>query len=490
MARLLVLSFFIFLLALPVFAQDRPNIVFLLTDDQTTYSLGCYGNTDVKTPNIDGLARDGLTFDRHYVTTAICMASRASIMTGMFEYKTGCNFEHGAMLRQHWQKSYPILLRQAGYHTAMAGKIGFEVAETPNKKGSLPKEDFDAWGAGPGQTHYQTSKNSSMAKYAKDYPHSSRSYGAFGRDFIRESAKSKQPFCLSISFKAPHKPDTPDPIDDHIYTGKVFKKPANYGREHGQHFSKQSQQGRQYERFHSWGYATDYDNIMKRYHQQVYAIDAAVGMIREALTKHGVENNTVVIFTSDNGFFCGSHGYGSKVLPYEESSRVPMIFFDPRKSLPSKLARTRALTGGIDIAPTILDLAGLPIPANMDGKSLLSLYQKPTATMHTSLPLINVWGPKATHSLAVVTQDQKYVFWPYGDAGFTPTEEIYDLANDPLESKNAFSNGTAEPLRRLYDQAVQRWKAQAVPYHRYQEFGTFFDRTLPWAEKRPTQPKS
>ena len=101
-----------------------------------------------------------------------------------------------------------------------------------------------------------------MAAYADKYPHSSRAYGAFGSDFIRDSAKGDKPFCLSISFKAPHKPATPDPKDDAVYKGKKFTKPANYGREYGEHFSDQSKQGRQFERFHSWNYSDDYDGVM------------------------------------------------------------------------------------------------------------------------------------------------------------------------------------------------------------------------------------
>ena len=311
-------------------AADRPNIVFLLADDQCTYSLGCYETPGVQTPHLDQLARDGVVFDKHYVTTAICMASRVNIMTGLFEYKTGCNFEHGPLLRQHWQRSYPILLRKAGYSTALAGKIGFLVADAPGGKGRLPSQDFDMWGGGPGQTHYETRRNESMVAYADEYPHSTLSYGAFGADYIRQAADAEKPFCLSISFKAPHRPVTPDPRFDHVYVDKKFVKPANFGRRYGEHFSLQSRQGRQFERFHSWDYSTDYDRVMADYYQQIHAIDYAVGMIREALQSAGVADNTVIIYTSDNGFFCGAHGYGSKVLPYEESSRVPLIMFDPR----------------------------------------------------------------------------------------------------------------------------------------------------------------
>ena len=468
-------------------ADDRPNIVFLLADDQATYSMACYGNSDVQTPNLDGLAKDGVTFDNHYDTTAICMASRASILTGKFEYKTGCNFEHGNLLDEHWQKSYPVLLRQAGYRTAFAGKIGIEVCDQPKGKGRLPESDFDAWGAGPGQTNYETQKNQSMVKYAKEYPHSTLSYGAFGRDFIRDSAQGDKPFCLSISFKAPHMPDTPDPRFDDVYAGKTFQKPANYGREHGAHFSKQSQQGRQYERFESWGYADRYDEVMRRYHQLIYGIDQAVGMIREALKESGTDKNTLIIYTSDNGFLCGSHGYGSKVLPYEEASRVPLIILDPRPSATAKGVRCEALTGNIDMAPTILAAAGVAIPEGTDGRNLLNLLADPSGQVHDALPLINVWGPKACHSFGVVTKDSKYVFWPHGEPGFTPTEELYNLAEDGLELRNEAINPQSAPrleeMRAKYDEAVATWKQETVQYHDYARYGTIFDRHIPWNEK-------
>ena len=461
-------------------ADSRPNIVFLLADDQCTYSLGCYGTPVVQTPNLDQLAREGMAFDRHYDTTAICMASRANIFTGMLEYKHGCNFEHGNLLREHWAKTYPVLLRQAGYNTAIAGKIGIEVTDKPGGKGMLPEADFDRWGAGPGQTSYETRRNKSMARYAEEYPHSTLSYGAFGRDFVRDSAKGDQPFCLSISFKAPHKPADPDPRFNTVYEGKTFIKPANYGRDHGSHFSRQSRQGRQYERFESWDYDKNYDGVMATYYQQIYAIDVAVGMIRDAIKKAGVADNTVIIYTSDNGFLCGSHGYGSKVLPYEEASRVPLILYDPRHPNSGKQLRCGALTGNIDFAPTMLELAGLPIPANMDGKSLLPLYENPTRQIHEVLPLINVWGPKEVHSLGVVTRDTKYIYWAYAEGDYAPAEELYHLAADSLELKNLAQSpehsAALERMRRHYDQAVVNWKRDAVPYHNYQPFGSFFDR--------------
>jgi arylsulfatase A-like enzyme len=469
--------------------DKRPNIIFLMADDQATYTMGCYGAPEARTPNLDRLAKDGLVFDNHYDTTAICMASRANVMTGLYEYRTGCNFEHGPMMQDIWQKSYPILLREAGYTTAFAGKFGFEVKESPNAKGKgvLPEGDFDRWGGGPGQTSYSTAKNRSMKKYAKEYPHSTRSYGAFGSDFVRQSSKGDKPFCLSISFKAPHHPVTPDPKFDDVYAGITFTKPANYGREKGEHFSMQSRQGRQYERFFSWNYADKYDEVMAKYYQQIFAIDVAVGMIREAVADSGSAGNTVIIYTSDNGFMCGSHGYGSKVIPYEESSRVPLIVYDPRHANSGKQLRSDALTGNVDFAPTILDLADVDVPTGLDGQSLVPLYDDPASAIHDSLPLINVWGPKKVHSLGVVTKDWKYIFWSYAEGDFQPTEELYDLENDPLELKNLAADASQDaPLKhmqQLYDQHIAAWKVLAVPYNDYQKYATIFDRLIPWAGK-------
>ncbi len=319
-----------------------------------------------------------------------------------------------------------------------------------------------------------------MAKYAEQYPHSTLSYGAFGRDFVQDAAKSDKPFCLSISFKAPHQPTTPDPKFDSVYAGKTFTKPGNYGRVYGEHFSQQSRQGRQFERFHSWHYSDKYDEVMATYYQQIYAIDVAVGMIREALVDSGAADNTVIIYTSDNGFFCGSHGYGSKVLPYEEASRVPLIMFDPRHDNSGKELRCEALTGNVDFAPTILTLAGIDVPENMDGGNLMSLYDDPAGEIHDWLPLINVWGPEAAHSLAVVTRDWKYIYWPYDQGDFEPTEELYDTKHDPLELTNLASVDSLAAdlvrMRALYDSLVDDWKKSAVPYHNYQSFGDVFTR--------------
>ena len=463
--------------------DSQPNVVFLLTDDQACISLSCYGNKKCKTPNIQELSRDGITFDRHYVTTAICMASRANIVSGLYEFRTGCNFTYGHLPEKIWQKTYPMLLRKNGYRTAFAGKIGFEI----EGRKDLPSDDFDMWGAGPEQTFYKTSKNKSIAQYADKYPHSTLAYGAFACDFIKQSVSDEKPFCLSISFKASHRPVQPDPKFDDVYDGVVFDKPENYGRQKGDHLAAQSKTGRQYPRFEEWGYSDNYNEVMKKYNQQIYAVDQAVKMIRDSLVEHKVEKNTIIIYTSDNGFMCGSHGYGSKVIPYEESTRVPLIIYDPRLPPKHQNKRCDALTGSIDFCPTIMELCGLPAPTNIDGVSLVPLLSKPTAEVRKSLAIMNFWGPDSATSFGVVTQKWKYLYWYSHENGMIAAEEMFDMSSDRSESANvAFdeqNKSALSEMRTLYDRHLYDIEKKAINSD-YGKFKDLFDRKQLWDAKQ------
>lgn len=481
-------------------AASRPNIIFLFADDQAYDTLGCYGNPDVKTPNIDRIGRSGLIFDRHYNTTAICMASRANVMTGLLEYRTGCNFMHGPMAKSIWKQSYPMQLSSAGYRTAFGGKFGFATVEDPRKGGgdnkyeNLPVDDFDFWVGGLGQTHYVTAKNKYLAPYADKYPHSTRAYGAAGVDFISESVKADKPFCLTLFFKAPHRPTTPDPAFDHVYRETNFRKLPNYGREAGQHLAPQSKMGRQYPRFEEWGYHTEesYQSALRTYNQQIYAIDVAVGMLLKELEAQGVADNTVIIYSSDNGFFNGSHGLGSKVLPYEEGARVPLIIFDPRVSEAHRGRRTSAVSGNIDIAATILDLAGVGTTQDIDGRSLMPLVRGKSERVRERLPLIQVWGTAGTLALGVVTEQYKYIYWPYGE-GMDPHEELFDIQFDPFEMRNLAlmqeNHPALQSMKSHYRAELELWKKNAVSYNHYEPFGTVFDSTISWEQKKAVLPK-
>ena len=477
--------------------DPQPNIIFLLTDDQAYNTVGYSGNNTVKTPNIDQLARDGIWFNNYYCTTSICMGSRATYMTGMYEYKTGCNFMHGPLAKDKFKGSYPKLLQEAGYRTAFAGKFGFAVTEDPeagsgyNDYAVMPVDEFDWWAGGPGQTKYETAQNKYIAEYADKYPHSSRAYGAAAQDFIKESVEDGRPFCLSVSFKAPHGPLSPDPAFDTVYENTIFEKPVNYGRESARHLALQSKLGRQYLRIFEGTYTDKFQESYRKYHQLIYGVDYALGMIREELEKQGIADNTVIIFTSDNGYNLGSHGFGGKVLPYEEGSRAPMIIYDPRSKSAGKGWRSEAVTGNTDAAPTILELAGLPVPENMDGESLLPSLEDPETNFREALPVIQAWGSAPNLALTVVTEDWKYIYWYFGDK-IEPAGELFDLRNDPHEMVNLAADESykevLEKMQTYYDLEIEKWKDEAVATGHYKEFGILFDRHVPWAEKKDLIP--
>ncbi len=476
-----------------VLADERPNLVFLFTDDQSYQAMGCYGNKEIYTPNMDTLGEQGVIFDRHYNTTAICMASRACVMTGMYEYKTGCNFQHGSMSRKIFSKSYPVLLRAAGYYTGFAGKFGFPVTDEAvsstqhHSYDLLPVDAFDVWAGGLGQTEYATAKNKYIEQYAAKYPHSTRAYGAWAGDFMDKAQKAGKPFCMTIFFKAPHLPFIPDPFFDSLYEGKTFSKPSNFGTENGAHLAEQPKQGRQYLSFHKkYGYFTKYDEVKRNYYQLISGVDYALGMIRQELEERGLADNTIIILTSDNGYSEGAHGFSGKCLPYEESSRSPMIIFDPHQ--PANGSRIRAVTAGIDIAPSLLDWAGVPIPENMDGKSLLPLLEKKELRVREFLPLIQLYGSAPTLSLAVVSENWKYIYWAFEGDGMQATEELFNDHRDPKEMTNLATNPEfkeqLEKMRKQYAKQLVLWKANAVNYNDYAQYAKVFDRTVPWEEKK------
>lgn len=480
-----------FSICLKAVSSGRPNIILLLTDDQSYLTMGCYGNPEVKTPQLDLLASQGVIFDRAYDTTAICMASRSQVMTGMYEYKTGCNFSHGPLTEDKWQLSYPVLLRKAGYYTGFIGKFGFAVKETADGSSSyhsnedLPMDSFDEWFGWPGQGSYRTVENEFVAEYATEFPHVTRACGAVAQDFIKRAKEKGEPFCLSVSFKASHGPMSPDPYFDDVYEDKVWPEPPNYGEPGASHIPEQAKSGRQYLHINDFE-PPAYQRTMRKYNQLVYGIDYAVGMIREELERQGLADNTVILFLTDNGYSCGAHGMGGKVLPYEEPSRSPMIILDPRHSSAGKGIRVKRITANIDMAPTVLDLAGLPVPANMDGKSLVALLDDPDTQLHKSILLINAWGNAPAQSLAVVTDDYKYINWPFNHQ-MDAAEELYHLSNDRYEMSNQASNpefqSVLNRLRDLYDGSIVKWKAECTEDGNYPLYGKIYDRHLPWDEK-------
>jgi arylsulfatase A-like enzyme len=218
-------------------------------------------------------------------------------------------------------------------------------------------------------------------------------------------------------------------------------------------------------------------------------VDAAVGMIREGLEREGLAGNTIIIFTSDNGYNCGAHGFSDKVLPYEEGSKSPLIIYDPRPGKQQTGSVCEAITGNVDMAATISALAGVPIPDGIDGKNLLPLLTNPKGRVREVLPLFNFWGIQSAQSMAVVTREWKYIYWYYAGDGMKPTEELFHVGQDRFEMATLVNDpGRSSELatmRRYYDTELEAIKAKVVKGHGHEPYPVLFDRTVAWEKKVP-----
>ena len=420
-----------------------------------------------------------MRFTNHYNTTAICMASRASVLTGLYEYRHGCNFEHGDLERRFIEQSYPVRLRQAGYFTGFAGKIGFVLQ---GEKFDALAPLFDAWAGGPGQTLYETAKNEGIAKYADKYPHCSRAYGAWAQDFLKSAKTSGKPFCMSISFKAPHLPFTPDPIDLKLYEGKTFTRPPNYGVENAKHLSPQSQTSRAATGYREW--VTDYDDTAAKYYALITGVDAAVGHDPRGTGRARGWTRTRSSFSPPTTATTPARTASAtkcspmrKARSHRSSSTI--------RACPKNGKTCEAITGNVDMAATIFALSGEAAPEGIDGKSLLPLLRIPRTGARCAAAL-QFLGRGSAQSMAVVTPEWKYIYWYYGD-GMKPTEELFHVGNDRYEMTNSVANknyaATLAKMRAHYDIELAAIAPNLAREHGYESYPTLFSRTIPWAQK-------
>ena len=407
-----------------VAAEPPLNIIFLLADDLRADVLGCAGNRVVQTPNIDRLARRGTMFRQAFVTTSICMTSRASIFSGQYAARHGIYDFKTPLAAAQWSNTYPALLRAAGYRTGFIGKFGVGNV--------MPTNAFDYWDGFPGQGRYFDPKHP---------VHLTHRMGDSALRFLE--ANDARPFCLSISFKAPHAQDgaprefPPDPQDESLYVAEAIRPGVNHTAEA---FERLPAFVRNSEGHTRWlrRFATPEmrERTTKDYYRLVTGIDREVGRIMERLEGAGLTSRTLIVFTSDNGFFLGERGMSDKFLAYEESMRVPLIVFDPRNPSRGRGQRRDQMVLNIDIAPTLLEYAGVPIPSSMQGRSLRGLIEDRAVrnwrqdwfyeqhyTHQGKIPACE----------AVRGERWKYIRYP----GVAPAvEELYDLRRDESETRN------------------------------------------------------
>lgn len=420
---------------------DRPNIIFILTDDQRFDALGYAGNKLISTPEMDQLAKSGTYFKNAMVTTPICAASRASILTGLYERTHSYNFQTGNIRGGYMADSYPILLKNNGYHTGFFGKYGVRYDHLDQQFDVF--ESYDRNGAYPDKRGYY------YKTLGKDTVHLTRYTGQKALDYI-DATDGSQPFCLSLSFSAPHAHDNAE--DQYFWqpeTDALLQNMDMPGPELGEdkYFELQPKfvrDGFNRTRWY-WRYDTPekYQHSVKGYYRMISGIDLEIGKIRKRLKAKGLDKNTVIIIMGDNGYFLGERQLAGKWLLYDNSVRVPLIVFDPRLK---EQKDSDVLALNIDVPSTILDLAGLAQPQTWQGKSLMPIIKTSKTNFARDTVLIeHIWEfENIPPSEGVRTKDWKY-FRYVNDKSF---EELYNLKDDPKEINNlAKSLNYADKLR-------------------------------------------
>lgn len=440
-----------------------PNIIFLLADDQRWDALGVAGNTVIQTPNLDRLARDGFYFRRSYVTTPICAISRASIFSGQYARRHGIVDFATPFADSALTQTYPVLLRKAGYRTGFIGKYG-----VGNK---MPVDAYDYWRGFDGQGNY-------AAKDAQGKPiHLTDLMGQQMDEFLQANPSGK-PFCLSVSFKAPHAQDNANPEFPYadrfskLYSDKSLRRPILAQDTYYKQFPDWFRHNDKNESRIRWSrrFATDslFQQTTKSYFRLITGVDDVVGLLRRSLQARGLSENTIIVYTSDNGFYEGEYGFADKWYGHELSIRVPLIIYDPRQ--PAWHGRTTdQYTLNIDLAPTLLTFAGVLVPNRMQGRSLTSLMNNrdggPAKTpwrneFYFEHP-INIPAVFIPQSEGVLSADRKYVHYYNVRQPADTYEEVYNLKSDPQELVNLAAQSQGKSLKKTLLPLFDRLKAAA-----------------------------
>ena len=398
------------------------NIVLLYADDWRHDTLAVAGNPVVKTPNLDKLAAEGVQFTHNCVTTSICGVSRASLLTGQWMSRHG-NEKFGPF-ETPWTQTYPGLLRAEGYYVGHVGKW---------HNGPFPRKEYDFgreyhgrhWYEIDGRKVHVTQRNEEDAL-----------------EFLKERPKDK-PFCLTVAFFATHAEDSnpkqylPQPESMKLYTDVDVPVASNATQESWERmppFFKAANAGRK-----RWAWRFDtpekHQSMMKNYYRLASEVDATCGRVLAELKEQGVADNTLVIFTTDNGYFHAEHGLADKWYPHQESIRVPLIIRDPRMPKARHGTTNDDFTLNVDLAPTMLAYAGVAAAPRMQGRDLAPLYladEKPEWRTeffyeHATIKSANF----IPASQALVRKDGKYIYWPEQNY-----EQLFDLNADPHEEND------------------------------------------------------
>ena len=494
-------------ITIPTLAQgaqnaNRPNILYIMSDDHSYQTIGCYGHGLNATPNLDRIAKSGAFFRNSFVVNSLCGPARAAILTGKFSHMNGHLDNQSGHKFDQSQQTFPKLLQKAGYQTAIFGKwhLGdaprgfdyFSVLEGQGQQGYYYNPDFlEPDGLKQRVPGYVTDLTVDKTL-----------------DWLQNARDKTKPFMVMCHFKAPHRNWMPATHKLEMYEDKTFPVPANFhdtyeGRqaakdqlmEIGNHMhlysdlkllsfydpKKTRDLGRELERMteeqrapflkthtrvdkeyraaNPQGNARkewNYQRFMRDYCKVISSVDDNVGRLIDYLQKNGLWENTIVIYTSDQGVFMGEHGWFDKRWIYEQSFRTPFLISFPNGFSKNKNMRGEqtAMIQSIDYASTFLDYAGVPIPADMQGESLRPLFEGKTKKVRDAV-YYHFYEHPAWHAVKRhygARTDRYKIAHFYHDID---TWELYDLQKDPDEMRNVYDDPAYAPVRKQMHEVLR-----------------------------------
>ena len=452
-----------------------PNIIFIMSDDHAAAAISAYDGRINQTPNLDRLAQEGVRFDNCFCTNSICTPSRAVILTGLYSHLNGVKTLADKI--DGTQPNVAKMLQAAGYQTAIVGKwhLGHGGVHDPT--------GFDYWNVLPNQGEYfdppmiEMGEKKVFPGYATDVITDEALRWLSGRDRTR-------PFYLMVHHKAPHRPWEPDEKHANLYDDMTIPEPETFNDDYQhraaaaaaarmridrdlkpQDLKQPLPEGLDAQQEKSW----KYQRFIKDYLRCVASVDDNVGRLLDYIDQEGLKDNTVVIYTSDQGFFLGDHGWFDKRFMYEESLRMPFLVRYPAEIAPGTVMDSMALN--VDFAPTFLDFAGVPIPSSMQGSSLRPLMQGKTPDSWQTSMYYRYWmhmdhvhGVYAHYGVRTLRYKLIYYYaQALGTSGSTddpkpPEWELFDLEKDPFEMRNVFNDPLYAGVVQELQQELQRLK--------------------------------
>ena len=426
--------------------EKRPNIVYIMTDDHGTGALSCYGSQINQTPNLDRIANGGMRLDNCYVTYSLCSPSRAAILTGKYAHING-QTSIGGHVFDGSQQTFPKLLQEAGYQTAIIGKwhlhsmpTGFDHYSVMWNQGSYFDPDFiEESEHGPVWTKTKGYSTDIVVDKCLDW---------------LDTRNEEDPFMLLCHFKSPHYNWEPDEKHKDMYKDETIPEPETFNHRFDEGSGPSEALQVKLETVHEQWKITHWDpmpeglsmqeqkernfqHFIKDYLRCVASVDDNVGRLLDYLDEQGLAENTVVMYTSDNGMFQGEHGWVDKKMMYEESLRVPFLVRYPEAIATGSHSTDLAIC--CDYASTILDYAGVEIPSDIQGRSLVPVFAGETSRDWRSAFYYQHWDINPDGELAncgVRTKDFKLIWYNHNYDHY----QLFDVNKDPMEVNDVYGD--------------------------------------------------